>query len=119
MPMAPVRLCTKSHCGHVQPCPVHRYDARRRNDERRGTSAARGYDFRWQRWRKMILAEDPLCYYCKARGLIVPATTVDHMTPKARGGGDDRDNLCGACFTCNSAKRDKTAAEFLGLAPNG
>jgi len=113
MPLAPLRLCSRPSCRNLQPCAVHRYDARRAQDERRGSSAARGYDGRWQRWRKMILAEDPLCFYCQARGRIVASTTVDHKTPKARGGTDDRDNLCGACFTCNSAKRDRTAAEFL------
>ena len=42
------------------------------------------------------------CGYCGQ-----PATTVDHVTPKARGGADDEGNLMAACLSCNSGKRDR------------
>lgn len=113
MPLAALRLCTRSMCGHVQPCPVHGRAARRDYDQRRGSSAERGYDGRWQKLRLIVLAEEPLCFYCNARGRVVAADTVDHKTPKTRGGTDDRDNLCGACSTCNFSKAGRTAEEFL------
>lgn len=43
------------------------------------------------------------CYWC----LVAPATTVDHITPLAKGGRHISANLCGACHTCNSLKSDK------------
>ena len=39
--------------------------------------------------------------------------TVDHKTPRSRGGGDHFDNLQLLCGACNSAKGDGTMAELL------
>ncbi|AFZ67070.1 restriction endonuclease [Deinococcus peraridilitoris DSM 19664] len=54
------------------------------------------------------------CYYCQRpfdfAGLSRP--TVDHRTPKARGGTDDLDNIVLACLNCNQRKGPKTADEF-------
>lgn len=47
------------------------------------------------------------CTYCG-----VPATEVDHIVPRSRGGGLDDDNLTPACFECNNQKRDSTPAEW-------
>lgn len=110
MPYAAPRLC--SHPGCRQLGSHSHYD--RQAERRRGSSTARGYGGRWQRLREIVLGQEPLCWYCRQRGLIVAADTVDHKLPKARGGTDDRDNLCGACSTCNYSKGDRTAAEFLG-----
>ena len=109
MPFAPARLCSRPGCRQLGNHSHYNRDA----EQRRGSSTERGYDRRWQRLREMVLKEEPLCRYCKARGLIVASDTVDHMTPKARGGTDDRGNLCGACEHCNYSKGDKTAEEFL------
>ena len=118
MPIAPVRLCARPSCGRVQPCPEHAQEARQLVDQRRGSSAARGYGGDWQRLRRMVLRREPLCWYCRQRGKLVAATTVDHKTPKSRGGTDARGNLCGACEHCNFSKRDRTAEEFLAAAGN-
>jgi hypothetical protein len=40
---------------------------------------------------------------------------VDHKVSFAKGGPHALDNLCVACKTCNSTKRDKTAEEFMAL----
>lgn len=52
-----------------------------------------------------------ICEYCKcledySSGLFA----VEHIHPKARGGGDETDNLAWACSPCNAAKYDFTQA---------
>lgn len=36
---------------------------------------------RWKRLRIAQLQAEPLCRFCKARGIIKPANTVDHIEP--------------------------------------
>lgn len=45
------------------------------------------------------LASDAMCHYCGA-----PATTRDHIVPKALGGTNARVNIAPACEPCNTAK---------------
>lgn len=40
----------------------------------------------------------------------MPATEVDHITPKASGGTDDPANLQGICKACHRAKTQDEAA---------
>jgi 5-methylcytosine-specific restriction endonuclease McrA len=48
--------------------------------------------------RARVLARDGgICWLCGGPG----ATTVDHVIPRARGGGDDEDNLRAAHLDCN------------------
>lgn len=56
----------------------------------------------WQRLRAMVLAERPLCAHCFERGLIVPATDVDHMDGDP--GNNARSNLQSLCHACHSIK---------------
>jgi 5-methylcytosine-specific restriction endonuclease McrA len=46
------------------------------------------------------------CGYCPA-----PATTVDHIVPRSRGGRNTWRNTVAACDPCNQRKRDRTPAE--------
>ena len=46
------------------------------------------------------------CAYCGRR-----ATTIDHVLPKSRGGGDTWTNLVAACQVCNGKKADRTPEE--------
>jgi 5-methylcytosine-specific restriction protein A len=50
-------------------------------DDRRGTSAQRGYGYKWQKARAAYLAKHPLCRMHAELGEIVPASLVDHITP--------------------------------------
>lgn len=50
-------------------------------DTARGTANARGYGRQWRARRLAFLKRHPLCIYCKADGIIEPATVVDHRTP--------------------------------------
>jgi 5-methylcytosine-specific restriction enzyme A len=69
----------------------------------------RGYGRAWDKLRLRILARDNhLCKECEKAGRLTPATEVDHITPKAKGGTDDPENLASICSPCH---RDKTARE--------
>lgn len=60
------------------------------------------------RWsRSGVLARDGRrCGYCGGH-----ATTIDHIMPRARGGGNTWKNTVAACDRCNQHKRDRTPAE--------
>ncbi|HEY8604713.1 HNH endonuclease signature motif containing protein [Tsuneonella suprasediminis] len=74
----------------------------------RGTRAQRGYGWAWEKLRARILKAEPLCRACRKEGRATVATTVDHITPKHKGGTDDEENLQSLCDPCHKAK---TAAE--------
>lgn len=52
-----------------------------------------------------------LCQPCKLQGCVTPATECDHVTPKAKGGTDDLDNLQAICSPCHQEKTQREAAE--------
>lgn len=59
------------------------------------------------------------CYYC-ALYVSRKNRTLDHLTPKSRGGTAKKSNIVLACRTCNNAKADMTLAEFVDfVADNG
>ncbi|WP_353987421.1 HNH endonuclease [Ruicaihuangia caeni] len=47
------------------------------------------------------------CAYCGGG-----ATTIDHVVPRSRGGGDSWENLVACCLKCNNVKGDRTPAEM-------
>ena len=77
----------------------------------RKSRRARGYGPQWDRLRDEVLADEPLCRSCKAEGIATIATTVDHIVPKHKGGGDERSNLQPLCNDCHKAKTAKEAVE--------
>lgn len=55
----------------------------------------------WRKLRASVLAGEPLCRHCAARGLVVAADTVDHMN----GADDNRlESLQPLCTPCHSRK---------------
>jgi len=54
-----------------------------------------------------VLARDQhRCGYCAG-----PASTIDHVLPRSRGGGNSWKNTVAACSGCNQRKGDRTPAE--------
>ena len=60
----------------------------------------------WQKLRASVLAGEPLCRHCTARGLTVVATDLDHRDGNP--GNNDAVNLQPLCHECHSRK---TAAD--------
>lgn len=80
-------------------CAIHA----RRYDQDRGTAAARGYDARHRRWRKMVLARHPVCCDCR-REL---STVADHIVPLSQGGDWSLENGQGLCQADHNRKTAK------------
>jgi len=71
----------------------------------------------WRRLRLWKLSEQPLCEHCLLRGIIEPATQVDHIVPISAGGEPlDEANLASLCASCHSRK---TASENGGRVRTG
>lgn len=105
MPARLPRPCSHPGCPAVVPpdrryCPDHERAERSRYDRERGSAAARGYDARWRRVRRMVLAEEPLCRRCAAAGRVMPATDVHHIDGDVR--NLSRENLEPLCHECHS-----------------
>jgi 5-methylcytosine-specific restriction endonuclease McrA len=59
--------------------------------------------------RREVFARDRhVCQYCGANSRDL---TIDHVTPKHRGGRHEWENLVAACRSCNHRKGSKTLAE--------
>ena len=96
------------YCDRHQPKQNHR-----RYDANRLSSCQRGYDAKWQRYRRWFLAQHPLCAVCNHI-----ATVVDHITPH-RGDKEvfwDSNNHQALCKRCHDAK---TATEDGGFGNTG
>jgi 5-methylcytosine-specific restriction endonuclease McrA len=58
--------------------------------------------------RRAIFARDAgRCVYCTA-----PATSIDHVIPRSRGGAHNWENVVSACHRCNHLKADKSLKEM-------
>ena len=116
MPISPKRTCNHPGCpntSHKSYCEQHhieleqrRLDNSRSYEQGRGTSTERGYNWQWRKERAVYLKANPLCVHCKAKGIVKPATELDHIIPH-RGDKqlfDDKDNRQGLCKPCHSKK---------------
>lgn len=83
------------------PSPQHK--ARVHSD--RPTTAARGYDARWQAFSRNFRRMNPLCVECMRKGITAPADVVDHIVALRQGGAKyDMDNLQPLCHQCHGRK---------------
>ena len=58
--------------------------------------------------RRAVFARDGgTCVYCGA-----PATSLDHVVPRSRGGEHSWDNVVAACGRCNHVKADRHVTEL-------
>jgi len=63
---------------------------------------------------KLLKREGGRCFYC-GRPLEERDCVVDHVIPLVAGGDHSVGNTVACCFPCNSAKRDRPAADFLSV----
>ncbi len=111
MPSAARRPCTHPGCGALavsrgSKCERHQGVAQAELDARRGSSASRGYNGAWRRFRAGYLSRHPLCVHCAARHQITVATDVDHIVPLrlAPDRKYDETNLQALCAPCHAVK---------------
>ena len=95
----------------------------KRYDDKRGSSAERGYGYRWQKAREGFLRSHPLCVIHERSGKIAAAIVLDHIIAHK---GDmalfwDKDNWQGLCKTCHDSvkKRLEMSGRVLGCDANG
>lgn len=119
MPLRAPTPCRHPGCGAVLTTPGY-CDAHRAGQHRDYGRARRGFDTEigfyqsaaWRAVRAAFLRAHPLCRLCEARGALVAATVVDHVTPLKDGGARfDWGNLDALCVSHHNAK---TARETAG-----
>jgi len=69
---------------------------------------------RWNR-RALIARDDCRCGVCGGRIEQMKDVTLDHITPRSRGGSDTIDNLQLAHYRCNQSKADLLPDEWAAL----
>ena len=57
--------------------------------------------------RGVLRRDEHRCGYCDGH-----ATTIDHVLPRSRGGGDTWENLVACCVRCNNIKGNRTPEEM-------
>jgi len=76
-------------------------------ETRRESASKRGYGHRWAQCRRRLLAQNPLCASCQKKGLLIPATLVDHIEP-VQSCADPKfyalSNLQPLCRACHAKK---------------
>lgn len=81
---------------------------RERQARRRARMNIKGGE--WLRLRWLVFQRDgECCTYC---GATDTRFHVDHIVPVSRGGTNHIDNLCVACYECNSSKADLLLEEW-------
>jgi 5-methylcytosine-specific restriction protein A len=106
-PMCPGK--TQSKHGY---CEAHEHLASGWNNPARGTAEQRGYGWEWRKKATEILKRDRyLCQCENCKGCHLPASEVDHVIPKTRGGTDEDSNLAAINTDCHKEKTRREAVE--------
>lgn len=87
---------------------------------RNESSNARGYTYRWQKYRLTFLAQNPLCVFCLQQGKTEAATVVDHIKPHK---GDmelfwdpkNHQALCTPCHAITKQRMENNPLPLIGL----
>ena len=70
-------------------------------EEHRGSARERGYTTAWDDFAKAFRSSHPLCEFCLARGVFIPAHVVDHDLPHRQDPelfwSNTFTSLCGPC----------------------
>lgn len=113
MPLRALRPCKQTGCSQLTReangcCPAHQ-GASNEHDKYRGSARQRGYDSTWERLRKAVLREHPLCHDCLLIGRVEPASEVHH-TKKVRDYPELRlvkEYLMCLCKRCHNTRTSK------------
>jgi 5-methylcytosine-specific restriction protein A len=118
-----MRVCQRPGCGNLcvdRYCPTHLYAdsrkiARLEYDSRRGSASARGYGRFHEKWRRQIIARDPLCTINVLCDKSFPAmsTDADHRIAISDGGDWSLENGQGSCHACHSYKTATHDSRFI------
>lgn len=81
----------------------------------RAVETVRDHGWRWRNARNAYVVRHPLCVLCRAKGVAVAASVVDHIVPH---NGDDwllwcQDNWQSLCSTCHQRKTNRQKYEGL------
>ncbi len=101
----PKRPCNYPMCPNLT---IDRYceSHTQANERHRGNANQRGYNYKWRKVRLSYLRDNPLCIYCRNKGLYTPATVIDHIKPH-KGNQTlfwDRNNWQPLCKKCHDTK---------------
>jgi len=117
MPVAVRRFCGQPGCRELVDrgrCEKHRLAAHAADRQYRGKTAERGYGGRHVKWRRLVLARDPLCVNpYKIPNHYVPSTVADHIVPlNPDGSGDwsleNGQGLCAVPCHARKTRDDRT-----------
>jgi len=97
---------------HRPPVLGAKRDTDKIRDERRGSSAERGYDRRWLNASRTFRRRNPLCCCCKANGIVAASEVTDHVIPHE---GDpvllrDEGNWQALCSSCHNTIKKRFEA---------
>ncbi len=114
MPWAPKKRCGVVGCRELvnsgqRNCEAHRRERVRGNwkKEEKYKEREKFYDSpAWRKLRAFKMNLNPACELCLAKGKLVRAYMVDHITPINQGGDRlDQNNLQSLCNSCHQRKR--------------
>jgi 5-methylcytosine-specific restriction enzyme A len=127
MPSALLHYCGVDGCSarvREAYCPAHTKARQQDYDDRRGSSAQRGYGAKWRAYRDPFVVRYPLCgmrppgapqtadSVCARRGQPTPTQVVDHIQPVTSAQDVrfyDETNHQALCERCHNAKRNREA----------
>jgi 5-methylcytosine-specific restriction protein A len=103
MPTSPKSGCRIPGCIKLAAikgyCPEHRKMVSAKWDMHRGKAVDRGYDFRWEKIRKMKLHNSPYCEQCLKSDRATKAELVHHIDNNSH--HNEIENLMSLCFHCH------------------
>lgn len=103
MPIKPLSPCRYPGCLETQVpggrgfCLLHAKEARRQDQQQRGTARERGYTRQYEKARQWLLKREPLCPLCALEGRLTAAVECHHIIPLSAGGTNSASNLVGLC----------------------
>src|SRR5512139_1258783 len=116
MPQRARRPCAAPGCAELVQSGAYCTTHQPASHDERPTANERGYGADWQRLRLAHLRREPLCrdpFHVHPEQLL-PATDVDHIVPKSKGGTDVESNLQSLCHACHSRKTAVQSSRWGG-----